>query len=50
MLRVATRAVKVDGVVAEQITIDPVSHLWREIQEAEATLALRAVDVLAKLM
>lgn len=50
VLRVGVRAVKVDGVVAEQQAVDPVPNLRREIEEAEATLALRAVDVLAKLI
>jgi hypothetical protein len=39
-------AVDVDGVVTEQVTVDPVSDLWREIEEAKATLALRPAEVL----
>ena len=50
VLTVGDRDVDVDGVVTEQMTIDPVPHLRREVQEAEPTLALCAVDVLAWLM
>jgi hypothetical protein len=38
-------AVEVDGVVAEQVTVDPVPDFRREVEEAETTFALCPVEV-----
>ena len=46
VLRVAHRAVDMNGVVAEQIAIDPVPDLRRDVEEAETTLTLRPVEAL----
>jgi hypothetical protein len=44
-LREFVPTVEVDGVIAEQITVDPVPNFRREVKEAETTFALRPVEV-----